>query len=83
RARGLINRFQRENNTLAPSAYPQVAALTGPMRSTAVERDDPDGLNLWAGQAHALARDLPAGELVTRWGADAREALREAAGRWR
>ncbi len=83
RARGLVNRFQRENNTLAPSAYPQVAALTGPMRSAAVERDDPDGLNLWAGQAHALARDLPAGELVTRWGADAREALREAAGRWR
>lgn len=82
RARGLVNHFHRENSPAAPSAYPQVAELTGPLRASAIERDDPEGLNLWAGQAHVLARDLPAGDLVRRWGADARAALREACERW-
>jgi len=82
RARGLINRFQSENTPHAPSAYPQVAQLTAPLRSAALERDDAAELNLWAGQAHALTHDLPAGELVSRLGAGAREALMEAATRW-
>ena len=33
------------------------------------------GVNLWAGQAHELALDLPAAVLVTRLGTDARTAL--------
>ena len=35
--------------------------------------------SLWAGQAHALGEELPAGELVRRLAADAAQALHEAA----
>lgn len=82
RARGLLNRFKHENSRHAPSAYPRVAQITAPLRAAAIERDDPEELNLWAGQAHGLARELPAGDLVRQWGAAAREVLRETADRW-
>jgi hypothetical protein len=32
-------------------------------------------INLWAGQAHALGQDVPAGELVTRLMDEARSAV--------
>jgi len=80
-ARGLVNRFLTEHGPDAPSAYPEVAHLTAPLRAQARERDDADAMNLWAGQAHSLAREAPAGELVRRFAAEAREALAEAAGR--
>jgi nitronate monooxygenase len=34
------------------------------MCAAARKRGDADGFNLWAGQAHALARERPAGEIV-------------------
>ena len=49
--------------------------LTAPLRTAARERGDADGLHLWAGQAHALAVEEPAGELVRRLAAEAAEAL--------
>ena len=49
------------------------------MRAAARERGDAEAINLWAGQAHALAREEPAGELVRRLAAEAREALAAAA----
>ena len=52
--------------------------LTAPVRAAARERGDADGFNLWAGQAHPLAADVPAGELVRRLADEAREALRSA-----
>jgi nitronate monooxygenase len=81
-ARGIVNRFMREHQAEAPSAYPEVHHLTAPLRSTARARGDPDALHLWAGQAHELAPELPAGELVTRLGEDARAALQDAARRF-
>lgn len=80
-ARGLVNRFMREHSAAAPSAYPEVHHVTAPLRAAARERGDPEGINLWAGQAHSLAEELPAGELVRRLSEQARVALREAAGR--
>jgi len=80
-ARGLVNRFLSEHDADAPSAYPEVAHLTGPLRAQARERGDADGLNLWAGQAHTLAREAPAAEIVHRLAAEAREALADAARR--
>ena len=47
-----------------------------PLRAAAREQGDADGFHLWAGQAHALARPEPAGELVRRLAAEARDALR-------
>ena len=80
-ARGIVNSFQREHGPGAPLGYPDVHHVTAPLRRAARERGDADGFHLWAGQAHALAEPVPAGELVRRLAADARTALEEAAGR--
>jgi nitronate monooxygenase len=79
-ARGIENRFMREHEADAPHAYPEVHHLTAPVRAAARERGDAGGFHLWAGQAHPLAADLPAGELVRRLAAEAREALQLAGG---
>jgi nitronate monooxygenase len=71
RARGILNRFIREHEPLAPRGYPQVHHLTGPIRAAARAAGDPDGINLWAGEAYRRAEAAPAGELVRRWAADA------------
>jgi nitronate monooxygenase len=80
-ARGVVNRFLREHSADAPSAYPEVHHLTAPLRAAARERGDADGFHLWAGQAHALAPEAPAGELVRRLAAEAAAALDAAAKR--
>jgi nitronate monooxygenase len=80
-ARGVVNRFLREHDADAPSAYPEVHHLTAPLRAAARERGDAEAINLWAGEAHRLAQELPAGELVQRLAADARAALLAAAER--
>jgi nitronate monooxygenase len=74
-ARGIENRFIHEHEHEAPLAYPEVHHLTAPLRAAAREADDADSFHLWAGQAHALAAELPAGELVRRLADEAREAL--------
>jgi nitronate monooxygenase len=78
-ARGVVNRWMREHAE-APSAYPDVHYLTSKIRAAARDQGDPDGFHLWAGQAHTLARPVPAGELVRQLAAEAQAALREAAG---
>jgi nitronate monooxygenase len=62
--RGLVNRFLREHGPYAPAAYPDVHHLTAPLRKAAAKAGDAQGMALWAGQGHRLARELPAGELV-------------------
>lgn len=81
-ARGVVNRFMREHADEAPAAYPEVHHLTAPLRAAAREQGDGDGFHLWAGQAHALAEELPAGELVRRLAADAAAALEDAGRRF-
>ncbi|MGW3175949.1 nitronate monooxygenase [Streptomyces sp. NPDC001153] len=63
-ARGLVNRFLREHGPYAPAAYPEIHHLTSPLRKAAAKAGDAQGMALWAGQGHRLARELPAGELV-------------------
>ncbi|MFF8590478.1 nitronate monooxygenase [Streptomyces sp. NPDC015220] len=63
-ARGLVNRFMREHGPYAPAAYPEIHHLTSPLRKAAARAGDPQGMALWAGQGHRLARELPAGRLV-------------------
>ncbi len=74
-ARGIVNRWMREHGAGAPSAYPDLHHVTAKIRAAAREQGDPDGFHLWAGQAHELAEPVPAGELVRRLAAEAREAL--------
>ncbi|KQX52988.1 MULTISPECIES: nitronate monooxygenase [unclassified Streptomyces] len=63
-ARGLVNRFLREHGPYAPAAYPEIHHLTAPIRKAAATAGDAQGMALWAGQGHRLARELPAGRLV-------------------
>jgi nitronate monooxygenase len=73
-ARGIRNRFMDEHPD-APVAYPELHHATSPLRAKAREAGDAGGFNLWAGEAHALAEDAPAAEVVARLVAGAREAL--------
>jgi nitronate monooxygenase len=78
RARGIVNAFMHDHDDHAPPAYPHVHHLTAPLRAAARRAGDADAINLWAGQAHALAEDRPAGELVRQWSDEARSALERA-----
>jgi nitronate monooxygenase len=78
RARGLVNRFMLEDSAHAPAAYPNIARATAPLRAAAASAGDADSINLWAGQAYALARERGAAELVAEWSRDARAALSRA-----
>jgi nitronate monooxygenase len=73
-ARAMRNEFVDALGPLAPAAYPEVHFLTAPMRAAARERQVTDYLHLWAGQAHSLARDVPARELVGQLVVEARAA---------
>ena len=55
--------------------------ITAPLRARAREEGDAETLHLWAGQAHELIDDRPAGELVRQLHADAQAAAAEAAAR--
>lgn len=65
-ARGMVNRFLRENSPVAPAAYPEVHYLTRPVRAAAGKAGDPEAMNLWAGQAYPVATDGPAAEIFAR-----------------
>ena len=80
-ARGVRNRFMTEHEHEAPAAYPEVHYLTGPLRAAGRAAGNPDLVNLWAGQTHQLARELPAGQLVATLAAEARAALAAASAR--
>jgi nitronate monooxygenase len=77
-ARGIVNRLLTEHSDAAPRAYPEVHHLTAPLRAHARSTGDANLINLWAGQAHALAPELPAGELTRQLAADARAAVARA-----
>ena len=80
-ARGIVNTFMREHEDDAPHAYPAVHHVTAPLRARAKEQGDPESLHLWAGQAHELIEDRPAGEIIRGLHAEARAAAAEAAAR--
>jgi nitronate monooxygenase len=80
-ARGIVNRFMLEHESEAPLAYPDVNYITAPIRAAARAASDPEALNLWAGQAHALAREAPAAEIAQMLVAEARAATAATAAR--
>ena len=77
-ARGIRNRFLEEHSPSAPIAYPELHYATAPMRARARQSGNPELVNLWAGEAHALAEEAPAAEIVRRLAGGAEAALREA-----
>ncbi|MEV6274035.1 nitronate monooxygenase [Nocardia sp. NPDC051832] len=80
RARGIRNRFMLDH-TDAPAAYPEIHYATAPLRAAARSAGNSDEVNLWAGQTHALAPELPAGELVGKLAEEAKIALTKALSR--
>ncbi|MGH6930727.1 MAG: NAD(P)H-dependent flavin oxidoreductase [Dongiaceae bacterium] len=73
-ARGLINRLMREVGPIAPEApaFPLAGGALAPLKAAAEAKGSADFSSLWSGQAAALGREMPAGELTQRL---AREAL--------
>jgi nitronate monooxygenase len=74
-ARGIRNEFIAAHDDEAPLGYPEIHYVTAPMRAAARAADDPSLVNLWAGEAYPLARELPAAELVRLLAQETREAL--------
>jgi nitronate monooxygenase len=80
-ARGIVNEFMRK---LAPvmeeiPPYPVQNALTQPIRQAAAKAGRGEYLSLWAGQAAAMGRGLPAAELFAALVRETRDVLRRAA----
>jgi nitronate monooxygenase len=79
-ARGVRNRFMDEYGAQAPIAYPEIHHVTAPLRAAGRRTGDAEVVNLWAGEAHELAEDRPAAEIVRSLAEDARQALAAAQG---
>ena len=63
-ARSLENEFIRVLDRVAPLGYPEVNQMTLPIRVAAAEREDPNGMNLWAGTRFQDARPGPAAGII-------------------
>jgi len=63
-ARSLENEFIRVLDRVAPLGYPEVNQMTLPIRVAAAEREDPNGMNLWAGTRFQDARPGPAADII-------------------
>jgi nitronate monooxygenase len=75
-ARGIRNAFIDAHDADAVAAFPEIQHVTAPTRKAARDAGDADAINLWAGEAYPLARELPAGEIVRQLTRDAAVALR-------
>jgi len=65
-ARGLRNRYMRETaqGDFPRLPFPAQNQLTAKLRTASAQAGSPELMALWAGQAVAMSRCLPAGELV-------------------
>jgi nitronate monooxygenase len=81
-ARGIVNRVMREVGPISDVApeFPLAAGALAPLRAKAEAAGSGDFSPLWCGQAAALGRDMPAGELTQALAAEAQAALRRLAG---
>jgi nitronate monooxygenase len=77
-ARGLVNRVMRELGPISDVApeFPLAAGALAPLRAKAEAQGSGDFSPMWAGQAAALGRALPAAELTKKLAAEALERLR-------
>jgi nitronate monooxygenase len=80
-ARAIVNRFIREVGPMSAEApaYPLAANAAAPIRDKAEAQGSADFSYALAGQAAALAREMPASELTRKLAAEAAERLRSLA----
>lgn len=80
-ARGIVNRVIREQGPIGEvPAFPNAANALAPLRAAAEKAGSGDFSPLWSGQAAALGRPLPAGELTRKLAAEAQTLLKGLAG---
>jgi nitronate monooxygenase len=77
-ARGISNDFMTAHEEHATVGYPEVHYVTAPLRAGAREQGNAELINLWAGEAHELASERPAAEIVEALVSQARAALKDA-----
>jgi nitronate monooxygenase len=66
-ARGIVNRLIREQGPIGEvPAYPNASNALAPLRAAAEKDGSGDFSPLWSGQAAAIGRAMPAGELTRR-----------------
>lgn len=72
-ARGLVNRLVREVGPMSDRAppFPLAGGAVAPLRARAEEAGSGDFTALWSGQAAALGREMPAGDLTRHLAAEA------------
>jgi nitronate monooxygenase len=72
-ARGIVNRLMREVGPIAKDAltFPLASGTLAPLRAQAEAKGSGDFSNMWAGQAAALALELPAAEITRKFAAEA------------
>jgi nitronate monooxygenase len=82
-ARGVVNRLIRDMGPMSPLAppFPLASGPLAPLRKQAEAMGSGDFSPLWSGQAAALARVVPAGELTRRLASDAAALLARMASR--
>jgi nitronate monooxygenase len=81
-ARSMVNRLVREVGPLSDLApqFPLAGGAVVPLRTKAEQNGSGDFTSLWSGQAAALGRALPAGELTRTLADEAVSAMRRLAG---
>ena len=81
-ARGVVNRTMREVGPVTTDAppFPHASAAFGPLKAAAEKQGRTDFTNLWAGQAIALTREMPAADLTRLLAKEAAERLAKLAG---
>lgn len=81
-ARGIANRLMREVGPISPDApvFPHAATALAPLKAAAEKQGRVDFTSLWAGQAIALGRELPAAELTRDLARSAQARLKQLAG---
>jgi nitronate monooxygenase len=77
-ARGIVNRLVREAGPMSDLApeFPLAASAVAPLRAAAEAKGSGDFSPLWAGQAAALGRVMPAAELTWRLAEEAVKRMR-------
>jgi nitronate monooxygenase len=78
-ARGIVNRAIREigpMNDLVPE-FPRATEAVSPLRAHAEKNGLGDFSPLWAGQAAAMCKEIPAGKLTMMLAEEARELMKE------
>lgn len=65
-ARGILNRYLRESGPMSDAVprFPYAAKLVAPLRAASERAGSLDYLQLWAGQAAALAKSMPADQFT-------------------